>query len=443
MSVTPKTENGWGSVYNGGITGGAGGLEIEFTDFVDMWIWMKNNLTTSAIVTYTGPDFDRTGFPATFPNSTFSNTSRFEVQGLKNKTIRASQGQKLTFCMIRFRESSENIIWENWHQQDSLDDLIDIINDSVNIWIRHCRLNMNVFNQSPAPNVDGSIDIGIRANYIAITDCLIENGDKTNLISFSDNEPNDIGKMKVTIRRCKYLNCVQRKPRARYGQIGVEYSVIDDRGLTIFSKCIGVGKLARFFIYRCTFPGGSSAIFEDMQGNLAPEDFGALRSVENVIAPGQANTSEIRPELVTWDPRTEPNYTLEDWTAAEAEEWVNTWAGATMHLMSEPTIPSWSLTIASNNSDFGTVATVAVNPIEQGASVTVTATPLSGYKFDLWQDTSDGSTLSQSSTYTFNMPSNNLSLIGLFSSIVPPPPQPRKKIRMLKRLIILLISIIL
>jgi pectate lyase len=334
MAVKPRTENGWGSVFNGGITGGAGGIEIEFTDFVEMWIWMRNNRTTPAKITYTGNDFSREGFDYIFPNATFSNSARFEIDGLANKTIRASQGQIINWCEIRFRNSN-NCIWENWHHKDSSKDLIAIINDSTNIWIRHCTLNHNVFNQIDSPT-EKSIDIGWRSDYIAVTDCIIMNNDKTFLISFSNDEPNDVGKMKVTIRRTKFLNCIQRKPRGRYGRIGIEYCVLDDRDLTVFSKSIGVGKLTRFFTYRNTFRGGGTVLFEDRLSidNFPIEDAGALKSVENVITGSYSSgMNEIRPELVTWDSRTEPNYTLEDWTVEEASAWVEQWAGATMHLM--------------------------------------------------------------------------------------------------------------
>jgi pectate lyase len=335
----PRTENGWGSVHNGGITGGAGGIEMSFDNFPDMWIWMNANKTTPAIVTYTGANFSREGFPRVAPNSTFSNGTRFEIIGLENKTIRASAGQRLDWCEIRFLDGY-NCIWENWDQRDSLEDLVDIINDSENIWIRHCRLNQNVFNQTLAPT-DGNIDIGIRSNYIAVTDCIIENGEKTMLISFSNNEPNDVGKMKVTIRRCKFQNNRIRKPMVRYGQIGIEYCVFDDRDMTGFTRVVEVGKLSRVWTYRNTFRGGASVLFQDRASldSLSLEDSGALRSVENVISGSYGGgLNEIRPENVD-DLRDVTNYTLENWTPAEAAAWVDQWAGPNMHLMTDDEVP--------------------------------------------------------------------------------------------------------
>jgi pectate lyase len=412
--MTPRTENGWGSVYNGGITGGLGGIELSFSDFPAMWIWMNENKETPAILTYTGADFSREGFPQITPNSTFSNSCRFQILGLKNKTIRASQGQKLSFCVIRFRTSSENIIWENWNHENTPDDLIDIFENCINIWVRHCRLNQNVFNTVNAPT-DGNLDIGLACNYVAITDCIIENGDKTLLISWSNDEPNDEGKMKTTIRRCKFLNNRQRKPSVRYGTIGYEYNICDDRDMTVFNKVIGVGKLSRFFVYRSTFRGGSNTLFEDRQplDGFPIEDAGALKSVENSITGYASGTTEIRPELVDFDPRTEPNYTLEDWTIEEAANYVDQWAGPTMHLMSET---EFTLTVTAG--DNGAVNT-AGGDFEPSTSVFLQAFPASGFRLLRWERLT-GDTWTQISTATsfnFLMPSQNTQVRALFTPI--------------------------
>lgn len=71
-----------------------------------------------------------------------------------------------------------------------------------------------------------------------------------------------------------------------------------------------------------------------------------------------------------------------------------------------------NLTIASNNTAYGTVSGSSGN-ISKDTPVTVTASPVSGYKFDGWYN---GSTLvSSSASYTFNMPGSDLSLTAQFS----------------------------
>jgi len=333
----PKITNGWGSVYNGGITGGFGGVEVEFTDFVEMWIWLVNNLTTPAIVTYTGPDFNRTGFPDEFPNSTFSNTSRFQAIGLKNKTIRASVGQLLTMCVIVFRDN-ENVIWENWKHFDSLDDLTRVQSDSINVWIRHCELNGNEFNT--ATQVDGAVDVVIRSDFVAVTDCLFVNCNKTSLVGASDSATDDRNKLRVTFARNKIQDCIQRKPRVRFGKVGFHYNVVDtivEPHLGGGAKIIQIGNESQIYSYNNDFKRDRLAYLDsstDGTGGVFVngDRYGVL----------DGGTTAIRPEYVEWSPLTESGYTIDDWTVDEAESWVEQWAGANMHLMTDdetPTIP--------------------------------------------------------------------------------------------------------
>ena len=332
MAITPRTANGWASV-NRLTTGGTGGIEIEFTDFVQMWIWLRNNLTTPAIVTYKGLDFDRTGFPATFPNSTFSNTSRFEVQGLKNKTIRASQGQKLTMCNVRFR-NNQNIIWENWSHFDSLDDLVGIQNDSENVWVRHCNFDANEFNTNGT--ADGSLDVTTKSNYNAITDCVFINANKTMLISGGSTAEEDrAGKLKTTVARNKFFNCIQRIPSCSYSQVGFHHNIVDTSQIPYMSggsKTIQIGVDSQVYSYRNDFRRGRW-LYEYNSTNET--ESGGLFENGSKIGVFESRTTPIAPEKVVWSPLTEPNYTIDDWTVDEAVGWIDQWAGAKMHLMGD------------------------------------------------------------------------------------------------------------
>jgi pectate lyase len=330
----PKTENGWASL-NGNTTGGTGGSDLTFSSWVEMRSWLTNddNLTTPAKLLYTGSDIDFTGQP--------QSVWRFEKIGLSNKTIRASGGQKITLGNIRFRDN-HNIIWENWKHFDSLDDIIGVQSDSTNIWVRHCELDANSFNTSFRP-VDGNFDVSLRSDFCAITDCLIKNGDKTCLVSSSNDSTDDRGKMRITYRRNKFQDCIQRIPFVRFGKIGLEYNIVDtvvEPFLTGGSKIVQVGLESQIFTYRNDFIRGRWLFSDEGSGGV-----GGVKSVENRIGTFDSNTSEINPSYVTWSPLTEEGYTLEDWTIDEATDWVNAWSGANMHLMFDdedpdpPTIP--------------------------------------------------------------------------------------------------------
>jgi len=54
-----------------------------------------------------------------------------------------------------------------------------------------------------------------------------------------------------------------------------------------------------------------------------------------------------------------------------------------------------------------------------GASVTIVATPVSGYEFINWTDDSTGNVISSNSNYTFTMPSRNLSYTANFQEALP------------------------
>jgi pectate lyase len=417
MSVTPKTANGWGSVFNGGITGGTGGTEISFNNFPAMWEWMNANKTTSAIVTYTGSDFTRLGFPITTPNTTFSNSARFEISGLKNKTIRGSLGQLLTLTNVRFL-TNENIVWENWRFFDSLDDLVSILTDSINIWIRHCELDGNQAD-AVSPNytgtVDGGTDVTGRSNYISITDCTLKNLDRTLLIGAADTSILDRDKLKVTIARCKFFQCIQRKPRVRFGQVGVQHCIFDYGNQFNYTsgKAIDIGIEAQIWAYQNKF------VKEYRPFSDRNQNGGLKSSLNRFLDTNSVGTSEVRPELVEWDILTEENYTIDTWTDSEMDAWVDQWAGATMHLMALEPEDEFSLTITST-----TGGTVSQSPLgtsfTAGTSITLTATASEGFVFSRYRNPSTNETLSTNAVYTFSKSASAQSIQAVFVSSTPP-----------------------
>jgi pectate lyase len=427
MAITPKTANGWGGVYNGGITGGAGGVEVSFSDFPSMWVWMDANKTLSAIVTYTGSDFNRIGFDAVSPNSTFSNSSRFEIQGLKNKTIRASIGQKLTMVTVRFRDFCENVIWENWNMLDAVqgNDLLSVLNDSVNVWIRHCTLDANQFS-TDGIGVDGAIDIAVRCNYVAVTDCIIRNVNKTCLISNSEISFDDSGLLKTTYARNLFFKCIQRKPLVRFGWIGMQHNIFDFADQAGFgsSKAIDVSVEAQVWSYRNKFINERYAYYDRETILALDPKTGGIKTFEDVFV-NTGGTTGFRDTNVGWEITTEPNYTLDDWTQAQAEEWIYEWAGATMHLMTLEPEDEFSLTVTTT-----TGGTVSQSPLganfTAGTSITLTATASEGFIFSRYRNPTTNETLSTNAVYTFSKSASAQSIQAVFvSDIVIPPNQKR------------------
>ena len=97
------------------------------------------------------------------------------------------------------------------------------------------------------------------------------------------------------------------------------------------------------------------------------------------------------------------NYTLH-YTAVNSS---NTWEGDVTVTADQV----YTVTVASNNADYGTVS--GGGQYHYGASCTVTATPADGYMFTNW--TQNGSVVSTNASYAFNVTSN-VNLVANFAS---------------------------
>jgi pectate lyase len=86
--------------------------------------------------------------------------------------------------------------------------------------------------------------------------------------------------------------------------------------------------------------------------------------------------------------------------------------------------PTFSLSSTTG----GTVSsTPTAGTITAGTSITLSATPDSGFLFSAWRlNTASGSVVSTNPNYSFNMPSSDYTLVGVFVSDTPIPPGNRK-----------------
>lgn len=80
------------------------------------------------------------------------------------------------------------------------------------------------------------------------------------------------------------------------------------------------------------------------------------------------------------------------------------------------TIPTvYTLNVSSNNTSYGTVSPNGQQEVNAGESVTLTATPASGYNFIGWFKDGQTSAISANSTYTFT-PNEDMVIVGRFAS---------------------------
>jgi hypothetical protein len=85
----------------------------------------------------------------------------------------------------------------------------------------------------------------------------------------------------------------------------------------------------------------------------------------------------------------------------------------------------FELTVLRNNNDWGTV-NIAGGTFEVGQSITLTATPASGYRFVEWRQGS--SFLNNTASFNYVMPSTDITLTAVFE--LAPTPNPSGKIRL-------------
>ena len=134
-----------------------------------------------------------------------------------------------------------NDIFPQWDPKDGWNSQYDaiVIRGATNVWVDNCLIGDGKKPFTDAPVIfgehverhDGLIDIVNGADYVTISNCRFENHKKSILIGNSDSKYSDRGHLHVTIYNNVFINCWQRIPRARFGQIHVfnnYVNIIDD-----------------------------------------------------------------------------------------------------------------------------------------------------------------------------------------------------------------------
>jgi len=142
--------------------------------------------------------------------------------------------------------------WAGTGSWDSEYDAISL-RDSEHVWIDHNEFRDRETIDSTLPTIfnakyqihDGLVDITNASDLVTVSFNRFVNHDKTMLIGSSDNAPNDVGRLRVTLHHNLFWNIRQRAPRVRYGQLHVynNFYVIPDPDEYGYSWGVGVQPL--------------------------------------------------------------------------------------------------------------------------------------------------------------------------------------------------------
>jgi pectate lyase len=392
---------GWAAVY--GVTGGGSGTLHEFSSFGAMWNDMASVGNTPKNYIYTGPDVYLPDFHDGNARLLFPSN---------NKTILSNANQELLDGNLR-ANGRTNIIWANWKHRRTNNDCIAINSASMGIVITHCEFDNEDF---PTRITDSIIDFKGESNFGQVSHNKMKQSWRCMGVGASASTNEDACNVTFALNRIE--DTLIRRPRVNQGKFHI-YANYYTNTLPLppdSTKDVEVVNLAQIYSENNYYERGKT-LWSDEDGN------GALKSVNDFIGDYTLGTTEIRPENVTWSPQTETGYTYPEFTPQQAKDYIEVNAGATLFLTSET-----DFTLSLSSTTGGTVSsTPTAGTITAGTSITLSATPESGFLFSAWRlNTASGSVVSTNPNYSFNMPSSDYTLVGVFVSDTPIPPGNRK-----------------
>ncbi len=153
-------------------------------------------------------------------------------------------------------------------------DAFSIGDEARHIWVDHCDIS---------DGSDGNLDVNGGADYVTISwtkfsySGLRPRGHQfSNLVGSSDDEPGDIGKLRVTYHHVWWADHVrERMPRVRYGQVHIYNSLYTASGN---DYCVGVGVYANVLTEANVF----SSVHDPIDSNSYANEQSVVVSRDNL-----------------------------------------------------------------------------------------------------------------------------------------------------------------
>lgn len=121
---------------------------------------------------------------------------------------------------------------------------------SHHVWVDHCSFSSAGIDKPlvlgrPFERTDGLLDITRMSDLVTVSWCRFAHHDKTMLVGSSDNQPEDEGRLRVTLHHNLWQRCGERTPRVRFGRVHVANNLFLAPEAARFGYSIGVGHRAR------------------------------------------------------------------------------------------------------------------------------------------------------------------------------------------------------
>lgn len=385
-SLAQCTVVGWAS-QNGGVTGGGSASPTVVANYNDL----KAAITSSSVkvVHISGTIVIPSG-------------GRISFQDQSAKTIYGLPGSKLVSndltkdgSGILYMKRCSNIIFRNVtlegpgaYDTDGWDNMT--IDNSTNVWVDHCEFQ---------DGMDGNLDIKNAADYISVTWCKfiynktpIPDGPGgsddhrfSNLFGSGDGATGDRGKLRVTMQNCWWAQgCKARMPRVRFGKVHMVNNLFNS---TVAAQCVMAGFEADLLI--------ESNVFENVNTPIDKMDntFTAITARDNIFTNTTGNTTGSGTAFT-------PPYSLTITPVANVKSQVTAGAGATLSSPTCGTTTTYTLSTTASPTSGGTV--VGSGTYTSGTTVTLTATPATGYIFTGWSGSASGTAASVAVTMNSN-----------------------------------------
>jgi pectate lyase len=231
--VFDASPSGWAAVADGdtpGTTGGDGGEVVEVTTTADFATQVK--MPGPRIILVNGVVGDNTRVTIA-SNHTIIGLPGAEFHG----GLKISGGVNV---IIRNLKIVGNNCLDTANDCQTGADAVSIGDSAHHIWVDHCDIS---------DGSDGNLDVNGGADFVTISwtkfsySGVRAGGHQfSNLVGSSDNEPEDVGHLRVSYHHDWWADNVrERMPRVRYGQVHLFNSLYTARGN---SYCVGLGVFA-------------------------------------------------------------------------------------------------------------------------------------------------------------------------------------------------------